>query len=41
MLNAETEGKNLLKLAHRILTENSIPNRLDGKEMGQILLYMM
>ena len=41
MLNAETEGKNLLKLAHRILKENSIPNRLDGKELGQCLLYMM
>ena len=37
----EPDGKHLLGIAHRILTENSIPSRLDTKELGQLLLYML
>ena len=43
---SEADGKHLLGLAQRILTENHIPRRADGKnldtkELGHILLYML
>jgi hypothetical protein len=40
MLN-ESEELKLLRIANKILQENSIPNGLDLRDQGQILLYML
>jgi len=37
----DSEEIKLLRISHRILQENSIPNGLDIVEKGQTLLYML
>lgn len=37
----DSEGLKLLRIANKILSENSIPNNLDMNDQGQTLLYML